>query len=96
MKNLEFKRLEGSVLGGNHQFAAKRAFGGPAVKSFFGGEARKIWIIIFLRKMREHEIARAGVEAFRIAKIFADGVIREMPGARENALLDDPRIRPDL
>src|SRR5277367_3906989 len=46
--------------------------------------------------MREDEIARTRVKTFRIAKIFADGVIREMPGAAEDALLDDPRIRSDF
>jgi hypothetical protein len=46
--------------------------------------------------MREDEIACSGVKAFRIAKIFADGMIREMPGAAEDALLDNPGIRSDF
>src|SRR5580658_2644353 len=46
--------------------------------------------------MREYEIARTRVKTFRIAKIFADGMIREMSRAAENTLLDDPRIRPNL
>ncbi len=46
--------------------------------------------------MGEYEIARAGVESFRVGKILADSMIREMAGAAEDPLLDDPRIRPDL
>ena len=68
------------------QLAVKSAFGGAAVQRFFGGEAREIGIVVFLRKMREDEIACARVKAFRIGKIFADRVIREVPGAaRERA-----------
>jgi len=44
----------------------------------------------------EDEIARDRIEAVGIAKIFADGVIRKMAGAAEDALLDDPWIRADL
>src|SRR6266705_1776687 len=43
--------------------------------------------------MGKDEVARAGVEAFRIAQKFADGVIGEMARAAQDALLDDPRIR---
>ncbi len=93
---LEFERLQRLFLRSDEELAAKSAFGGTAVEGFFRGKAREIGIIVFLRKMRKHEIARARVKAFRIAKIFADGVIREMARAAENALLDDPRIRPDF
>jgi hypothetical protein len=93
---LELERLERTVLGGDQQLTVKGAFGGAAVESFFRGKPGKVRIVIFLGKMREHDIARAGIEAFRIGKILADRMIREMSGARENALLDDPRIRPDL
>ena len=93
---LKFERLQRLFLRSDQQFALKRAFGGAAIEGFFGGKAREIRIIVLLRKMREDEIARARVEAFRVAKVFADGMIREMPGAAEHALLDDPRIRADL
>ena len=46
--------------------------------------------------MRKDKVPRAGVKSFRVGKILADRMIREMPGAREDALLDDPRIRPNL
>jgi len=41
-------------------------------------------------------MADAGIEAFGIGEEFADGVIGEMAGARENTLLDDPGIGADL
>ena len=53
-------------------------------------------IVVLLGDMRKHQIARDGVETFRVTEIFAYGVIREMPGSAENALLDDPWIRADL
>ena len=46
--------------------------------------------------MREDKVASTGVKTFRVAKIFADGMIRKMAGARENALFDNPRIRADF
>jgi hypothetical protein len=93
---LEFKWLERAVLCSNHQLAVKRAFRWAAIESLFRRKASEIRIIIFLRKMRQHKIARARVKTFRIAKIFADGMIREMPRAAENALFNDPRIRADF
>ncbi len=54
----------------------KSAFRRAAVERFFGGKTRKVWIIVFLREMREDEIARAGVKTFRVRKIFADRMIR--------------------
>ena len=81
---------------GDHQFAVKGAFGGAAIESFFRRKTREIGIIVFLRKMREDEVARARVKTFRIAQIFADGVIGEMPGTAEDALLDDPGYGPTL
>ena len=41
-------------------------------------------------------MADAGIEALGIGEEFADCVIREVAGAREDALLDDPGIRADL
>ena len=96
IRALELERLEGPVLRSDQQLAVKGAFRGAAVERFFGGKTREVRIVIFLRKMREHQIARAAVKTFRIGKIFADGMIREMAGAGKHALLDDPRIRPHL
>ena len=93
---LEFERLEWLFLRRDQQLAMKGAFSGASIERFFGRNTSEIGIIVFLRKMREDEVARAGVEAFRVAKIFADSMIREMTGAREDPLLDDPGIRADL
>jgi hypothetical protein len=46
--------------------------------------------------VREDEMADAGIEAFGICEKFADGVIGEVAGAREDALLDDPGVGADL
>jgi hypothetical protein len=93
---LQLEGLEGNVLIGREKLAAEGALGGAAVQRFFGGEAREIGVVIFLGKMREDEVARAGVEAFGVGEIFADGVIGKMTGAAENALLDDPGIGADF
>jgi len=53
-------------------------------------------IVVLLGKVREHQVARAAIEAFRIREEFADGVVREVAGAAQDALLDVPGIRPDL
>ena len=92
----EFQRLQRNMLFGDEQFAVEGAFGRTAAERFFRGKPRQIGIVVFLRKMREDEVARARVKTVRIAKIFADGMIREMPGAAEDALLDDPGIRSDF
>ena len=84
------------MLGGDEEFATEGAIGGAAAKGFFGGEAHEMGVVVFLRKMREDEITCAGVEAFGVGKIFADGVIGKMAGTAENALLDDPGIGADL
>ena len=84
------------MLGGDEKLAAEGGFGGAAVQGFFGGDARQLGIVVLLGEMGEDEKAGAGVEAFGIAEIFADGMIGEMPGAAEDALLDDPGIRADL
>jgi len=84
------------VLGGDEEFAGKGRLGGAALQGFFSGDADEIGIVVFLRNVGEDEIARDRIEAVGIAKIFADGVIRKMAGAAEDALLDDPRIRPTL
>jgi hypothetical protein len=84
------------VLGGDEEVAAKAGFGRAAAQRFLRGDARNLGIVVLLGKMREDEIAGAGVEAIGVGEEFADGVIREMPCAGEDALLDDPRIRADL
>src|SRR5260370_29699115 len=88
--------LEGNVLGCNEEFAGEARLGGAALQRFFGGEADEIGIVVFLRDVREDEIARDRVEAVGVGKILAYGVIRKMAGAAEDALLDDPWIRADL
>jgi len=93
---LQLKRLERNALGGDEKFAGEGGFGRSAAESFFGANAREIGIVVFLRDMREDEIARTGIEAFGIGQEFADGKIRKMAGAGKHALLDDPGIRTDL
>lgn len=95
-KVLQLEGLERDVLGGDEEFAGESGIGGAAAQGFFGGEPNKVGIVIFLGDVGEHEIARDGVEAVGIGKVFADGVIRKVAGAAENALFDDPRIRADL
>ena len=46
--------------------------------------------------MRKDKVPRAGIKSLGVRKILADGMIREMSGATQDALLDDPRIRTDL
>src|SRR5713226_2402576 len=95
-KLLQLEGLEGDMLGGDEEFAGECGIGRAALQGFFGGEADEIGIVIFLRDVGEDEIARDGVEAVGIAKIFAYGVIRKMACAAEDPLLDDPGIRADL
>jgi hypothetical protein len=83
-------------LGGNQNFACEGSLHGPAVQSFFCGKAHEIRIIVFLRNVREDQIARARIETFGIGKEFADRMIGKMAGAGKNPLLDDPRIRSNL
>ena len=96
LADLQLEGPEGNVLGGDEEFAGEGALGRAPAQGFFSGEADKIGIVVFLRNVGEDEIARNGVEAVGVAKIFAYGVIRKMAGAAENALLDDPGIRADL
>ena len=84
------------MLGSDEEFAVENAFGGTAAQSFFGGEASEIRVVVFLGKMRENEIAGAGVKAFGIGKKFADRMIGKMAGAAEDALLHDPGVGADL
>jgi hypothetical protein len=84
------------VLGGDEEFAGEGGFGGAAAKGFFGGEEDEIRIVVFLGDVGEDKVADAGIEAFGVGEKFADGVIGEMAGAGEDALLDDPGVRADL
>ena len=84
------------MLGGDQEFAGEGGFSGAAAEGFFGREADEIGIVVFLGNVGEDEMADAGIEALGIGKEFADGVIRKMAGAGEDALLDDPGIRADL
>ncbi len=93
---LQLEGPERDVLGSDEEFARENTLGRAAAQGFLGGEADEIGIVVFLRNVGKDEIARNGVEAIGVAKIFAYGVIRKMAGPAENALLDDPGIRADL
>jgi hypothetical protein len=93
---LQVEGFEGDVLGGNEEFAGERGFGGAAAEGFFGGEADEIGVVVFLGDVGKYEIADAGIEAFGIGQEFAYGVIGEVAGAGQDALLDDPGIGADL
>jgi len=93
---LQLEGPERDVLGSDEEFAREDTLGRAAAQGFLGGEADEIGIVVFLRDVGEDEIARNGVEAIGVRKIFAYGVIRKMAGPAENALLDDPGIRADL
>jgi hypothetical protein len=69
------------VLGSHQEFPGEGRLGGAALQRFFGGDAHKIGIVVFLRNVGENKIPRNRVEPVRIAKIFAYRVIRKMPGA---------------
>lgn len=84
------------MLRGDEQFAGESGFTGAAAKSFFGRKKCEIGIVVFLRHVREDEIAGAGVETIRVGKIFADSVIGKVSGAREHALLNDPGVGANL
>jgi hypothetical protein len=81
------------LLGGEEEFAGEGGFWGTATESLFGGDSNDVGIVIFLRDMGENQIASAAVETFGIGKIFADCVIRKMPGTGKHALFDHPGIR---
>ncbi len=84
------------MLRSDENFAGEGRFGGTPAQGLFGGNAREIGIVVFLREVRENEVTRASIKAFRIGQIFADRVIGEMASPGEDALLDYPRIRADF
>ena len=49
------------MLESDEEFAGEGALGRAAAQGFFGGEADKIGIVVFLRNVGEDEIARNGV-----------------------------------
>jgi len=92
----EFERFEGNVLGGDEELAGEGGFRRTALEGFLGGDANEIRIVVLLGDVGHNEIAGARVETLGIAEEFADGMIGEMAGAGEDALLDDPGVRADL
>lgn len=93
---LQLEGLEGPILRSDQQLAVEGGFGSAAVERLFCGKEGEVRIVVLLREMREHQIARMSVKTFGIREIFADSVIRQVSSAGKNALLDDPRIRPDF
>lgn len=81
---------------GNQKFAGKRELPRTPAERFLGAKEREVGIIIFLRNVRQNEVAGPAVEAFGIGKKLAHGVIRKMAGPRKYTLFDYPGIRPDL
>jgi len=94
--NLEFERFQGNLLRGHQKFAGKRELRGTAAKRFLGAKPHEVGIIVFLRNVRQDEVAGPTVETFGIAKKLAHGAIRKMAGAGKHTLFDDPGIRPNL
>ncbi len=84
------------MLGSDEEFAGEGGLGGTAFQGFFRGQADQVRIVVFLRDVGEDQIAGDSVEAVGVGKVFADGVIRKMTGAAEDALLDEPRVWADF
>lgn len=93
---LELERLEGSVLGGDEEFTREGGFGGAAIQGFPGADLGRVDVIVFVGQVREDQVARMMIKPVRIGQKFADGVIREVPVARHDPLLDDPRVGTDF
>jgi len=73
------------VLGNDQEFAVK-ALRRAALQRFLGGEAATVGLLFSCRRAQGPG-TRDRVEAIRVAKIFAYGMIRKMPGATQDALL---------
>ena len=84
------------MLRGDEKFAGEGRLGGATVQGFFGGNPSGVYIVILFRQMGEDEIAGASVKSIRIGEEFADCMVGEVSVTGKNALLDDPRIRPNL
>ena len=93
---LEFEGFQGRVLRSNQKFTAKGALSGTPTQRFFGGKPREVRIVVFLRDVRQNQVAGPAVEALGIGKKFAHGVIRKVASAGKDALLNDPRVWPNL
>ena len=89
---LKFEGLQGNVLGGDEEFTGEGGFGGPAMQGFPGADFGGVDVVVFVGEVGEDQIARMMIKPVRIGKKFADGVIREVPVARHDPLLDDPRV----
>jgi hypothetical protein len=96
VRKLQLKRLQWAMLRRDEELAVEGGLGGAALQRFFGGKANKIGIVIFLGDMRQNKIARDRVKAVRVAKVFADSMIREMARTAEHALFDNPGIGADF
>jgi len=88
----KFEGLQRSVLGGDEEFTGEGGFGGAAIQGFPGADLGRVDVIVFVGQVGEDQIARMMIKPVRIGKKFADGVIREVPVARHDPLLDDPRV----
>src|ERR1700752_5245470 len=78
------------------ELSAERSGGGTPPEGFFGANACHVGIVVVLGEMREHDVARAPVEPFRVGQKLADRRIRQVTRAAHHALLDVPGIRPNL
>ena len=95
-EGLDVEGSEGDALGSDEEFAVEGGIGGAAAEGLGGGEVDEVGVVIFLGDVSEDEEAGAGVEAFGVGEIFADGEIGKVAGAAEDALLDDPGVGADF
>ncbi len=65
MTKLKVERAEGNALAGDVELASECG-GGAAAERLFGRDAGDVGVVVVLRKMREHEVARLRVEAFLV------------------------------
>ena len=84
------------MLRSQEQFADEGGLRRAAAESLFRADFDHIGIIIFLRDVAQHQVARAAIKTIGIGEIFANRVIGKMASAGENALLNNPGIRPHL
>ena len=72
---LEFEGFQGRVLRSNQKFTAKGELSRTPTQRFFGAKPRQVRIVVFLRDVRQNQVAGPAVEALGIGKKFAHGVI---------------------
>jgi len=63
---LQIQRLEWNFLRGKEKFTRERAIHRTAAESLFSGNSNDVGIIIFLRDVRQYQVARAAVKPFWI------------------------------